>query len=47
MAGWDAYIDSIVSKGQDETGTSHCDKACIIGLNGSKWTSDGHKNVSL
>lgn len=22
--------------------TGHCDKACIIGLDGSKWTTDAH-----
>jgi profilin len=45
MAGWDAYIDNLIAYCRDGTGDSHCDKGCIIGLNGSKWTSDTHKNA--
>lgn len=37
MASWDSYIDTIIqgSGGQ-------CEKACIIGKDGSRWTTDGH-----
>lgn len=40
---WDSYIDNLISQSKDAAGTAHCDKACIIGLDGgSKWTTDGH-----
>lgn len=39
MTSWDQYLDSLFTHGQ-----SHLDKACIIGLDGSKWTSDNHVN---
>lgn len=34
---WDSYIDNLIghTKGQ-------ADRACIIGIDGSKWTTDGH-----
>lgn len=38
---WDPYIDNVVS----QTGTQHCDRACIIGLDGSAWTTSGHPNA--
>lgn len=34
MAGWDAYIDNLISHSKD-----NCDKVAIIGLNGAYWTS--------
>ena len=38
---WDSYIDNIM--GHSKLGdTCQIDKACIIGLDGSQWTSDGH-----
>jgi len=40
MAGWDGYIDSIIS-----TGEGHCDKVCIIGKDGSQWTTPNHANA--
>ena len=34
---WDSYIDNLIG----HTGGA-CDKAAIIGKDGSKWTTDGH-----
>ncbi|CAH1801073.1 unnamed protein product, partial [Owenia fusiformis] len=34
---WDSYIDNLIGHT-----AGNCDKACIIGLDGSKWTTDGH-----
>jgi len=34
---WDSYIDTVC-----DTSNQHCDKACIIGQDGSQWTSNGH-----
>lgn len=34
---WDSYIDNLLGHAG-----GHGDKAAIIGLDGSKWTSDGH-----
>ena len=42
---WDGYIDNLVGQSKDASGSAHCDKAAIIGLDGSKWTSDGHAKV--
>lgn len=39
---WDGYIDNLVGQSKDAAGTNHCDKACIIGKDGSKWTGDTH-----
>ena len=40
---WDGYIDNLVAQSKDASGTTHADKACIIGLDGgAKWTSDTH-----
>lgn len=40
---WDSYIDNLVAQSKDGSGTEHCDKACIIGLDGgAPWTSAGH-----
>lgn len=35
---WDSYIDNVVAQAQE----GNCDKACIIGLDGSQWTTQGH-----
>ena len=40
MTEWDTYIDNIM--GHTE---GHCDKACLIGKSGGKWTSDTHPNA--
>lgn len=42
---WDSYIDNLVAQTKDATGAAHADKACIIGQDGSKWTTDGHANA--
>jgi len=34
---WDSYIDNLLGHAGD-----HADKACIIGMDGSKWTTDDH-----
>lgn len=40
---WDSYIDNLVAQTKDASGTAHCDKACIIGLDGgAPWTTAGH-----
>lgn len=40
---WDSYIDNLVAYCRDGSGDVHCDKACIIGIDGgAKWTTDGH-----
>ncbi|NKC16477.1 MAG: DNA primase [Gammaproteobacteria bacterium] len=43
---WDAYIDNLIAQTQDASGTTHADKACIIGLDGGAlWTSVAHPNA--
>ncbi len=42
---WDSYIDNLISQSKDSSGTCHADKAVIIGLDGAKWTTDGHANA--
>lgn len=39
---WDSYIDNLISQTKDASGTTHADKACIIGLDGSVWTTASH-----
>ncbi|XP_063952826.1 profilin-like [Lytechinus pictus] len=40
---WDSYIDNLVAQTKDASGNAHCDKACIIGMDGgAPWTTDGH-----
>merc|ERR1719494_641924 len=34
---WDGYIDNLIGHC-----SGACDQACIIGKDGSKWTTDGH-----
>jgi len=36
---WDSYIDNLLGHAG-----GHGDMACIIGMDGSKWTTDGHAN---
>ncbi|XP_045189622.2 profilin-like [Mercenaria mercenaria] len=37
---WDSYIDNLTAQTKDASGTAHCDKACIIGLDGgAPWTT--------
>lgn len=43
---WDSYIDNLIAQTKDASGETHCDKACIIGLDGGvAWTSAGHANA--
>ena len=43
---WDSYLDNLVSQTKDASGGTHCDKACIIGLDGgAPWTTAGHANA--
>ena len=42
---WDSYIDNLIAQTKDAAGTAHCDKACIIGLDGSPWTTAAHANA--
>ncbi|XP_068686210.1 profilin-like isoform X2 [Montipora capricornis] len=43
---WDSYIDNLIAQTKDADGATHCDKACIIGLDGgAPWTSALHPNA--
>ena len=42
---WDSYIDNLIAQTKDASGNAHCDRACIIGLDGSQWTTAGHANA--
>jgi len=42
---WDSYIDNLIAQTKDAKGNSHCDKACIIGIDGSMWTTTAHANA--
>jgi len=35
---WDSYIDNLIG----HAGASNCDRACIIGIDGSAWTTTSH-----
>eukprot|EP00111_Clytia_hemisphaerica_P008698 TCONS_00025423-protein len=37
---WDGYIDNLLGHC-----VGQCDTACIIGKDGSKWTTDGHASA--
>ena len=40
---WDGYIDNLIAQTKDAAGAAHCDKACIIGLDGgAPWTTAAH-----
>ena len=39
---WDSYIDNLCAQSQ-----YHVDQAAIFGINGGKWTTDNHPNVSF
>ncbi len=39
---WDSYIDNLIGQSRDASGQPACDRACIIGLDGSPWTSGAH-----
>ena len=42
---WDSYIDNLIAQTKDSSGNIHCDRACIIGMDGSLWTTDSHANA--
>ena len=42
---WDSYIENLIAQTKDASGNAHCDKACIIGMDGSQWTTAGHANA--
>jgi len=42
---WDSYIDNLIAQTKDAKGSAHCDKACIIGIDGSMWTTAAHANA--
>jgi len=42
---WDGYLDNIIQRTKTSAGDFNSDKACIIGLNGAKWTSDALANA--
>lgn len=42
---WDSYIENLIAQSTDSYGNVHADIACIIGLDGSKWTTDDHPNA--
>lgn len=43
---WDSYIDNLVAQTKDSNGTEHCDRGCIIGLDGgAPWTTPGPANA--
>ena len=43
---WDSYIDNLIAQTKDASGKAHCDKACIIGLDGgAPWTTSNHPNA--
>ena len=42
---WDSYIDNLIAQTKDTSGNAHCDRACIIGMDGSQWTTAGHPSA--
>ena len=42
---WDSYIDNLIAQTKDSSGNIHCDRACIIGMDGSQWTTASHANA--
>jgi len=45
---WDSYIDNLIAQTKGPDGQVHCDKACIIGLDGGgHWTTHGHPNALI
>ena len=42
---WNDCIDNLIAQSRDSFGNAHADRACIIGLDGSKWTTDEHPNA--
>ena len=43
---WDSYLDNLIAQTKDASGNVHCDKACIIGLDGgAAWTTNAAPNA--
>lgn len=43
---WDSYIDNLIAQTKDSSGAAHCDRACIIGLDGgAPWTTAAHASA--
>ena len=42
---WDSYIDNLIAQTKDTSGNAHCDRACIIDMDGAPWTTAGHANA--
>lgn len=43
---WDGYIDNLIAQTKDSSGATHCDKACIIGVDGgASWTTPAHASA--
>ena len=42
---WNLYIDILLDFSKDEEKNCHVDKACIIGKEGAKWTTDEHQSA--
>ena len=42
---WDDYIDKSIVQMEDASGLAHCDKACIIDMNSSNWTTCSNPNL--
>ena len=38
---WDSYLDNLIARSKGSGDKPHIDKACIIGLDGSAWTTPG------
>ena len=43
---WDSYIDNLIERSRDQSGTAHVDRACIINIDGGGlWTTHRHPNA--
>ena len=43
---WDSYIDNLIERARDQSGTAHMDRACIINIDGGGlWTAPTHPNA--
>ena len=42
---WNAYLDNLIGNTTDTSGQAQADKACILGFDGAKWTTDEHPNA--
>lgn len=42
---WDSYIENLCAQSADGSGTQHCIKGVIIGMDGGAWTTNTHPLV--